>query len=194
MRRSPTSSPRPRAPAGRPRCASGCGEEIRAAFASDLEAQRAGREELEGRLRQRDSQVKDLKAQEAGLLRDRRKLKDEKEDLERQKERMRDEIRRKERADAEQRARQRAEEILRRAYESYQEQLRRKEEDHGTQTRQLEDQLKRVRAQLEEAQHKSATGSRQQEGLARQDLFGEETPAPLPRRPDQGDPGGQARA
>jgi hypothetical protein len=58
--------------------------------------------------------------------------------------------------------------------ESYQEQLRRKEEDHGTRTRQLEDQLKRVSAQLEEAQRKSATGSPQQEGIARQDLFGEE--------------------
>jgi hypothetical protein len=56
---------------------------------------------------------------------------------------------------------------------SHQEQLRRKEE-HGTRTRQLEDQLKRVSAQLEEAQRKSSTSLRQQEGLARQDLFGEE--------------------
>jgi hypothetical protein len=143
------------------------GDEVRA-------AERAEREELESRLRQRDSQVKDLKAQEAGLLRDRRKLEDEKDDLEREKERMRDEIRKQERADAEDRARRNAEEDLRRTQEAYQEQLRRKEEEHGTQTRQLEDQLKRVRAQLEEAQRKSATGSRQEEGLARQDLFGEE--------------------
>jgi hypothetical protein len=150
------------------------GEQVRAAYASDLEAQRTEREELEGRLRQRDSQIKELKAQEAGLLRDRRKLEDEKEDLEREKERMRDEIRKQERADAEHRAREHAEEDLRRTQESYQEQLRRKDEEHGTRTRQLEDQLKRVRAQLEEAQRKSGTGSRQQEGLARQDLFGEE--------------------
>ena len=142
-------------------------DEVRAAHASDME-------ELEGRLHQRDGQIKELKAQEVGLLRDRRKLEDEKEDLEREKERMRDEIRKQERADAEDRTRQHAEEDLRRTQESYQEQLRRKEADHGTRTRQLEDQLKRVSAQLEEAQRKSATGSRQQEGIARQDLFGEE--------------------
>ena len=150
------------------------GEEVRTAHASELEAQRTERDELEGMLRLRDGQIKDLKAQEAGLLRDRRKLEDEKEDLEREKERMRDEIRRQERADAEDRARQQAGEDLRRTHESHQEQLRRKEEEHGTRTRQLEDQLKRVSVQLEEAQRKSATGSRQQEGIARQDLFGEE--------------------
>jgi hypothetical protein len=150
------------------------GEEVRAAYASDLEAQRAEREELEGRLRQRESHIKELKAQEAGLLRDRRKLEDEKEDLEREKERMRDEIRKQERADAEDRARQHAAEDMRRAQDSYQEQLHRIEDEHGTRTRQLEDQLKRVRAQLEEAQRKSSASLRQQEGLARQDLFGEE--------------------
>src|SRR5215469_12010438 len=54
------------------------GDEVRAAHASDLEAQRAEREELEGRLRQRDSQIKELKAQEADLMRARRTLEDEK--------------------------------------------------------------------------------------------------------------------
>jgi hypothetical protein len=156
------------------------GEEVRAAFASDLDAQRAGREELEGRLRERDMQIKELKAQEAGLLRERRKLEDEKEDLEREKERMRDEIRRQERAEAEDRARQNAEEDLHHVQESFQEQLRRKEQEHGTRTRQLEDQLKRVSAQLEELQRKSATGSWQQEGIARQDLFGEELQGRFP--------------
>jgi hypothetical protein len=150
------------------------GDEVRAAHASDLESQRAEREELEGRLRQRDSQIKELKAQEAGLLRDRRKLEDEKEDLEREKERARDEIRKQERVFAERKAQQRAGEDLRREQERHQEQLRRKDEEHGTRTRQLEDQLKRVSAQLEEAQRKSSTSLRQQEGLARQDLFGEE--------------------
>ena len=150
------------------------GEEVRAGYASELDAQHAEREELEGRLRERDGQIKELKAQEAGLLRDRRKLEDEKEDLEREKERARDEIRKQERVFADRRASQRAEEELRRERESYQEQLRRKEEEHGTRTRQLEDQLKRVSAQLEEAQRKSSTSLRQQEGIARQDLFGEE--------------------
>jgi hypothetical protein len=150
------------------------GEEVRAAHVSDLEAQRAERAELEGTLRQRDTQIKELKAQEAGLLRDRRNLEDEKEDLEREKERMRDEIRKQERVFADRRASQRNEENLRRTQDSYQEQLRRKDEEHGTRTRQLEDQLKRVRTQLEEAQRKSSTSLRQQEGIARQDLFGEE--------------------
>jgi hypothetical protein len=150
------------------------GEEVRAAHAGELDAQRAEREELERRLRERNSQIKELKTQEAGLLRDRRKLEDEKEDLEREKEQMRDEIRKQERVFADRRASQRAEENLRREQERYQEQLRRKDEEHSTRTRQLEDQLKRVRTQLEEAQRKSSTSLRQQEGLARQDLFGEE--------------------
>ena len=150
------------------------GDEVHAAHASDLEAQRAEREELEGALRERDSQIKELKAQEAGLIRDRRKLEDEKDDLEREKERARDEIRKQERVFADRRASQRAEEDLRRTQENHQEQLRRKDEEHSTRTRQLEDQLKRVSAQLEEAQRKSSTSLRQQEGLARQGLFGEE--------------------
>jgi DNA repair exonuclease SbcCD ATPase subunit len=94
------------------------GEEVRAAYASELEVQRAGREELEGRLRERDSQIQELKAHEAGLLRDRRKLEDEKDDLEREKERARDEIRKQERVFADRRASQRAEEELRRAREA----------------------------------------------------------------------------
>jgi hypothetical protein len=150
------------------------GSEVQAARARDLAAQRAERNELEGRLNERESEIKTLRDQETALLRDRRKLEDEKEDLERATERMRDQIRAQERADAEQRASQRAEDELRRKEEAYREQLHRKDEEHDTRTRQLEDQLKRVREQLEEAQRKSATGSRQQEGLARQDLFAEE--------------------
>jgi hypothetical protein len=139
------------------------GSEIRAAYAGDLAAQRAERDELEGRLTEREAEIKGLRAQEAELLRDRRKLEDEKEDLDRAKEGMRDEIRTQERADADQRAE-----------ETFQEQLRRKDDEHGIRTRQLEDQLKRVSRDLEEIQRKSGTGSRQQEGIARQDLFAED--------------------
>ena len=139
------------------------GNEIRAAYAGDLAAQRAERDELEGRLTEREAEIKGLRVQEAELLRDRRKLEDEKEDLKRTKERMRDEIRTQERADADQRAE-----------ETFKEQLRRKDEEHDIRTRQLEDQLNRVSRQLEEIQRKSGTGSRQQEGIARQDLFAEE--------------------
>lgn len=150
------------------------GDELRTAWSSDLEAQQEKHEELERRVREQDSEIKELRAQETSFLRDRRKLEDEKEDLEREKERMRDEIRKQERTDADRRARQRADDELRRAEERYQEQLRGKDEEHDTRTRQLEGQLNRVRTKLEEAQRKSGTGSRQQEGLARQDLFGEE--------------------
>ena len=124
-----------------------------------LAAQRAERDELQGRLTEREAEIKGLRAQEAELLRDRRTLEDDKEDLERAKERMRDEIRTQERADAE-----------KRAQETFQEKLRRKDEE----TRQLEDKLKRVGEKLEEAQRRSGTGSPQQEGIARQDLFAEE--------------------
>ena len=139
-----------------------------------LAAQLAERDELQGRLTEQEAEIKGLRAQEAKLLGDRRKLEDEKEDLERAKERMRDEIRTQERADADQRARQLAGEALRRTEQTYQEQLHRKDEEHDIRTRQLEDQLNRVSRQLEEIQRKSGTGSRQQEGIARQDLFAEE--------------------
>lgn len=124
-----------------------------------LAEQRAERDELEGRLTEQEAEIKSLRAQEAELLRDRRKLEDEKENLERTKERMRGEIRTQERADADQRAE-----------ETFQEKLRRKDEE----TRQLEDKLKRVVEKLEEAQRRSGTGSPQQEGIARQDLFAED--------------------
>jgi hypothetical protein len=62
---------------------------------------------------------------------------------------------------------------VRRAESEYDDKLRRSKEEHDTHARQLEEQLKRVNAQLEEAQRKSGTASRQQEGVARQDLFAE---------------------
>lgn len=150
------------------------GDEVRASHARDLEDERAKRGELEETLKERDKQIKDLRDEEARLRRDRRKLEDEKSDLEREKERMRDEIRKQERADADGRAKQRVEDELRQKESDFTEQLRRRDEDHEVKTRQLEEQLKRVKSQLEEAQRKTDSGARQQEGIARQDLFGEE--------------------
>jgi len=150
------------------------GDEVRASCARDLEDERARRGELEVTLQERDQQIKELREGEAKLRRDRRKLEDEKSDLERDKERMRDEIRKQERADADARAKQRVEDELRRKESDLKEQLRVRDEDHEVKTRQLEDQLKRVKAQLEEAQRKTDSGARQQEGIARQDLFGED--------------------
>jgi hypothetical protein len=140
----------------------------------DLEDQRDKSHELEGRLKERDQQIKELRTDEAKLLRDRRKLEDEKDDLEREKERMRDEIRKQERDEAERRAKERSAEELRRTQSDYQEKLLRKQDEHDTRTRQLKEQLKRVNAQLEDAQRKSSSSARQQEGVARQDLFAED--------------------
>jgi len=148
--------------------------QVRTAYARDLADQRAKSDELQGRLKERDQQIKELRAGEAELLRDRRKLEDEKDDLEREKERMRDEIRKQERDEAEKRIRERSAEDLRRAQSEYQEKLLRSQQEHETRARQLEEQIKRVNAQLEEAQRKTGTGSRQQEGVVRQDLFAEE--------------------
>jgi len=148
--------------------------EVRAGYARDFDKQRARSEDLQGQLKERETEVKALRAEEATLRRERRKLQDQKEDLEREKERMRDDIRKQEREEADQRSKERSVEELRRAESEYQDKLRRTKEEHDTRERQLEEQLKRVNAQLEEAQRKSGTGARQQEGVARQDLFAEE--------------------
>ena len=150
------------------------GDEVRATHARDLKDERAKRGELEDTLKERDQQIKELRDEEAKLRRERRKLEDEKSDLERAKERMRDEIRKQERADADARSKQRVEDELRQKESDFKEQLRLRDEDHEVKKRQLEDQLKRVKAQLDEAQRKTDSGVRQQEGIARQDLFGEE--------------------
>jgi hypothetical protein len=150
------------------------GDDVGAAYAREMAEQHAKNKDLEAQLKERESKIKELRDEEAQLRRDRRKLEDEKEDLERGKEQIRDQIRKQEREDAEQRARQHSEVELRRKEEGYLEHLRRQGEEYDTKTRRLEDQLKRVKAQLEAAQRKSETGSRQQEGIARQDLFGEE--------------------
>jgi hypothetical protein len=128
-----------------------------------LAAQRAERDELEGRLTEQEATIKGLRAQEAELRRDRRKLEDEKQDLERAKEKMRDAIRKEER-----------EQAAKDQQERYELLAQRKDADHKTEVRQLMDKIERMNAQLEEAVRRGATGSRQEEGVARQDVFAEE--------------------
>ena len=147
--------------------------EVRAVYVRDLEDQRAKSHELEDRLKERDQRIKELRTEEARLLRDRRKLEDEKDDLEREKERMRDEIRKQERDEAERREGAVSGGASPHAVRLPGELLR-KQDEHDTRTRQLEEQLKRVNAQLEDAQRKSSSSARQQEGVARQDLFAED--------------------
>jgi hypothetical protein len=144
---------------------------LREEITRHLQAQYAG--ELQGmqdRLREqkeigkRDSEeIKKLRDTEVQLRQDRRKLQDDRDALAAEKERMRDEIRKQEREAADQRAQ-----------ELYESQLRQKDEAHTTAIRELEDKLKRVNTQLDEARRKGATGSRQEEGFTRQDLFAEE--------------------
>ena len=146
-------------------------KEISAVYARNLEDEQAKNNDLASRLTERDQQIKELRLGEAELLRDRRKLEDEKEDLQREKERLRDDIRKEERDAADKRAKERAADELRRAEADFEEKIGLKQQEHDTRTRQLEEQLRRVNAQLEEAHRKSGISSRQQEGVAWQDVF-----------------------
>lgn len=148
--------------------------EVRSAYAHDLQEQREHTDELTSQLKERDQKIKELRDGEAQLLRDRRKLEDDKDDLEREKERMRDDIRKQEREAADKRAAERAADDLHRARGEFQEKLAHQQDESETRARQLEEQLRRVNAQLEEVQRKSGIGSRQQEGVARQDVFAQE--------------------
>ena len=144
---------------------------LREQIAQDLEAQYAGElqgmqerlHEQEETLKRDSEEIRKLRDTEVQLRQERRKLQDDRDALEAEKERMRDEIRKQEREAAD-----------RKAQDRYESQLRQKDEAHTTAVRELEDKLKRVNAQLDEARRKGATGSRQEEGFTRQDLFAEE--------------------
>ena len=144
---------------------------LRAQIAKDLQTQYAhDLTDLQDRLReqedarQQDSAViKKLRATEVQLRQDRRKLEDDRDALQAEKERMRDEIRAQERAEAE-----------RKSGERFEAEQRQKDEAHAVQMRELEEKLNRVNTQLDEARRKGATGSRQEEGFTQQDLFAEE--------------------
>jgi hypothetical protein len=138
-------------------------KEVRAQYAQDLkEMQGRLREQVEAR--QQDSEeIKKLRDTEVQLRQERRKLEDDRDALQAEKERMRDEIRKQERDDAE-----------RRAQERFEAELRQKDEAHAVEIRELEEQLNRVNTQLDQARRKGTLGSRQEEGFTQQDLFAEE--------------------
>ncbi|HUZ26908.1 MAG TPA: DUF2130 domain-containing protein, partial [Streptosporangiaceae bacterium] len=144
---------------------------LREQIAKDVQAQHAHDiEELQSRLSeqdmalQQDSEViKKLRGTEVELRQERRKLEDDRDALQAEKERMRDEIRKQERDEA-----------TRNSQERFGAELRQKDEAHAVQIRELEEKLNRVNTQLDEARRKGATGSRQEEGFTRQDLFAEE--------------------
>jgi hypothetical protein len=138
-------------------------KDVQAQYAHDLEEMQARLREQETSLSQDAEVIKKLRGTEVQLRRERRKLEDDRDALQAAKERMRDEIRKQEREEAE-----------RKTQERYETELRQKEEAHAIEIRELEDKIKRVNSQLDEARRKGATGSRQEEGFTRQDLFAEE--------------------
>lgn len=137
--------------------------DLQAKYATDLQELQAKLHEQEQSLKHGSEEIKKLRGAEVELRQERRKLEDERDALQAEKERMRDEIRKQEREAAD-----------RKAQERYESQLRQKDEAHATQVREFEEKLKRVNAQLDEARRKGATGSRQEEGYTKQDLFAEE--------------------
>jgi len=138
-------------------------KDVQAQHVHDLQDMQQKLREQEQALKQDSEVIKKLRDDEVRLRQDRRKLEDDRDALQAEQERMRDEIRGQERKAAEQKAQER-----------YETQLREKDQAHATEVREFEDKLKRVNSQLDEARRKSATGSRQEEGFARQDLFAEE--------------------
>jgi hypothetical protein len=137
--------------------------DVQAQYAHDLQDMQQKLREQEQALKQDSEVIKKLRNDEVRLRQDRRKLEDDRDALRAEQERMRDEIRGQERKAAEQKAQER-----------YETQMREKDQAHATEVREFEDKLKRVNSQLDEARRKSATGSRQEEGFARQDLFAAE--------------------
>lgn len=135
-------------------------EQARADFTQQLDDLESSRQELQDQVEERDNKIKKLETQEIQLRKAKRQLDDEKAAWDVERERMRDEITAEERKKATQLAAEQA-----------QQQMQRKEAEHQTQVRQLEDQLARVKDQLAEAERKARTGSRQEEGYARQEVF-----------------------
>jgi hypothetical protein len=138
-------------------------KDLHGRYAHDLQDMRDRLREQE-EVRQQDTEViKKLRESEVQLRQERRKLEDDRDALQAEKERMRDEIRKQERAEAE-----------RKTQERFESELRKKEEGHAVAIRELEEKLNRVNTQLDEARRKGAAGSRQEEGFTQQDLFAEE--------------------
>jgi hypothetical protein len=136
---------------------------VQAQHAHDIEELQSKLSEQDMALQQGSEVIKKLRGTEVELRQERRKLENDRDALQAEKERMRDEIRKQERDEATQRSQER-----------FEASLRQKDEAYAVQIRELEQKLNRVNTQLDEARRKGATGSRQEEGFTRQDLFAEE--------------------
>jgi hypothetical protein len=124
---------------------------------------RVALEEQDERLNELTGKVKQHQAAEKQLRQKQRDLEDQREAWDLERERMRDAIRKEER-----------EQASKIQQERYEELSRRKEDDHKTEVHQLKDKIERMNTQLEEAVRRGATGARQEEGFARQDVFADE--------------------
>lgn len=127
---------------------------------SALAAQQARLSEQDKRLKELGARLEQHQEAERQLLLNKRELEDQKAAWGLERERMRNEIRTQEREQAHQNMQQIFDELT-----------RRKDDDHKTEVRQLQQQIERMRAQAEETARRGATGSRQEEGVARQDVF-----------------------
>lgn len=165
MRRSGSISQRPYRSQGS-RAAPGCGAggqrevQRRAPLCQEQQARLGEQEE---RLRELDSMLRQHQEEEKQLRRKQRELEDQKAAWDVERERMRNEIRAQEREQAQKNQQQ-----------LYDELIRRKDDDHKTEVRQLMQQVERMKAQAEETARRGATSSRQEEGVARQDVFADE--------------------
>ena len=156
------------------------GAEIRATYAQDLADQTTKRRELEDQLKDRDTKIRALQDEETQLLIAKHQLEEAKAAWDLERERTRADISKEERGKATKLANERAELELCRREDERQEEERRKEDEHQIKVRQLEDQLARVKDKLEEAERKARTGSRQEAGYARQEVFAEDLERRVP--------------
>jgi chromosome segregation ATPase len=113
---------------------------VQAQHAHDIEELQSKLSEQDMALQQGSEVIKKLRGTEVELRQERRKLENDRDALQAEKERMRDEIRKQERDEA-----------TLRSQERFEASLRQKDEAYAVQIRELEQKLNRVNTQLDEA-------------------------------------------
>jgi hypothetical protein len=136
---------------------------------AEIAKQQAKLSEQDERLEELGGLLKQQQEEEKQLRRKQRDLEDQKAAWDVERERMRNEIRAQEREQAQKNQQQ-----------LYDELIRRKVDGHQTEVHQLRQQIERMKTQAEETARRGATGSRQEEGVARQDVFAEELRSRFP--------------
>lgn len=145
-----------------------------ASYERALEEERGKREVVEEALEKRDQQLKEERDAKTELLRKQLELEDDIADYEHKMAQERLEIRKDERTKAQADAKKRAEEESLERDAKHEEQMRRQAEEYEVKLRGRDDQLKRVTDEVEVLRRKADSGVPTEEGLARQDLYGDE--------------------